>query len=45
MVSLYNSADMDWETIQMDQGEDYTFDTIGFWRTPEGKIYTAEDSG
>lgn len=42
----YNSEKLGWSRIEFDQPDmSYEYNTICFWRTKDGLIFTAEDSG
>lgn len=42
----YDSDKLGWEQFEIEFGEPcYSFDTLVFWRTKDGEIYMAHDSG
>lgn len=46
MNPQYDSDKLGWEALEIEYGEPcYSFDTLIFWKTKEGEIYAAHDSG
>ncbi len=46
MNPYYNPADFNLELISFDRPDmSYEFDTICFWKTTGGSVYSAQDSG
>lgn len=42
----YDSDELNWQKIEIEYGESrYEFDTLIFWKTPEGEVFCAHDSG
>jgi hypothetical protein len=42
----YDSDKLEWETFEVEYGEPcWSFNTLKFWKTKDGLIYSAHDSG
>lgn len=39
-------ASIGWELLEIgDENLDYEFDILAFWKTPDGRVFSASDSG
>lgn len=46
MNPSYDSDTLGWETFEVEYGEpDYSYDTLKFWKTKDGVVLMAHDSG